>query len=194
MPNWCNNTVEINHPDKTRMYALVAAINEGRFCDHVIPVPEDLKITAGFLGDSDAQKELEIQTANNLDKHGYGNWYDFCVGKWGTKWDVDPYEPVEYDDQHDKNGITFGFDSAWAPPIGIYEELIDLGFTVRAYYYEPGMAFAGLWDNGGDDYYEIGGMTSDQVRDELPSALDEMFAIRQKMSEYEGENDEEDAE
>ena len=193
MPNWCNNTVEISHPDKAKMYALVEAINEGKFCNHVIPVPEDLQITAGFLGkDTPEQAELERKTAENVAKYGVGNWYDFCTSRWGTKWDVDAYEKVEFDDQWDKgNKITFGFDSAWSPPIGIYEELVEQGFSVRADYYEPGMAFAGIWEDGCDDFYEYGGMTSEQVAEEFPKDLDEMFAISESMAEWEAENAEE---
>ena len=193
MPNWCNNTVEISHPDKAKMYALVEAINEGKFCNHVIPVPEDLQITAGFLGkDTPEQAELERKTAENVAKYGVGNWYDFCTSRWGTKWDVDAYEKVEFDDQWDKgNKITFGFDSAWSPPIGIYEELVEQGFSVRAYYFEPGMCYAGIWEDGCDDFYEYGGMTSEQVAEEFPKDLDEMFAISESMAEWEAENAEE---
>lgn len=194
MPNWCNNTVEINHKDPAKMYALVEAINKGEFCKFVIPVPEELNIVAGSVGDTNDPKQIQLmeQTEANLKKYGYGNWYDFCVNEWGTKWDVNAYDKVEYDDQHDKRGITFGFDSAWSPPTGVYEALVEQGFEVRAYYYEPGMAYAGIWEDMGDDYYEFGGMTSDQVREDLPSALDEMFAISESMAEYEAENEEEE--
>ena len=77
MPNWCNNNVTISHQDTAKLEALAQAVNEGKFCNHVIPVPEDLQITAGFLGDGDAQKELERKTAENVAKYGHGNWYDF---------------------------------------------------------------------------------------------------------------------
>ena len=194
MPNWCNNTVEINHQDPAKMYALVEAINAGRFCNFAKPVPESLAIVAGCVGadDSPEQIALEEQERINFAQHGYKNWYDFCVNEWGTKWDVEAYDKVEYDDQHDKRGITFGFDSAWAPPTGIYDALMDQGFTVRAYYYEPGMCFAGIYDENGDDFYELGGMTSDQVREDVPSALDEMFCISESMAEYEAENADEE--
>lgn len=185
MPNWCNNNVTISHTDPAKMQALAEAINEGKFCDHVIPVPEDLKITAGFLGkDTPEQTELERKTAENVAKYGVGNWYDFCVNRWGTKWDVDAYEKVVLEG----NTVTFGFDSAWAPPIGIYEELVEQGFSVRAYYNEPGMAFAGIWEDGCDNFYEYGGYTSEQVAEEFPEDLDEMFAISESMAEYEAEN------
>ena len=45
MPNWCNNTVEISHKDRSKMEALVEAINKGEFCNHVIPVPESLHLS-----------------------------------------------------------------------------------------------------------------------------------------------------
>ena len=187
MPNWCNNTVEINHKDPAKMEALVAAVNEGKFFNHVIPVPESLSIVAGRVGEDTDPKQIDLEAQEKLNEaqHGYKNWYDFCVNKWGTKWDTDAYEPVEYDSEHDKNGVTFGFDSAWAPPCGVYEELMAKGYTVRAYYYEPGMAFAGIYDENGDDCYDIGGYTSETVKDAIPESLDEMFGISETMAEYE---------
>jgi len=189
MPNWCNNTVQINHEDPAKMYALVEAINEGKFLNYCRPVPEALQIVAGRVGDDNDPKQIELQkqTMNNLSVYGYATWYDFCVNEWGTKWDVDAYDKVEYDDQHDKNGITFGFDSAWAPPCGAMDYLVDQGFTVRLYYYEPGMAFAGIWEDGQDDCYDIGGYTSETVKEAIPEDLDEMFGISECIAEYEAE-------
>ena len=190
MPNWCNNTVEISHKDQSKMESLVASINEGKFCNHVIPVPESLHIVAGRVGDDTDPKQidLEAQEKANLEAHGYATWYDFCVNEWGTKWDVDPYNPIEFDSEWDKNNkITFGFDSAWAPPLGVYEALVEQGFAVRGYYYESGMCFAGIWEDGVDDFYEIPGNSVD-VAEELPTALDEMFCISESMADYEAEN------
>lgn len=185
MPNWCNNTVEITHKDPAKMSALVLAINEGKFCNFAKPVPEALHIVAGSVGDPEEQMKLEAQTELNRETYGYGNWYDFCVNEWGTKWDVDAYDTVEPADK-----ITFGFDSAWSPPIGVYEALVEQGFEVRAYYYEPGMAFAGIWEDGDDDFYELGGMSSERVKEDLPTALDEMFGISECIAEYEEEENE----
>jgi len=58
-------------------------------------------------------------------------------------------------------------------------------------YYEPGMAFAGRWYNGDDDYYEYGGMTADEIEDTLPPELDEAFGISQAVSEWEQEQEQE---
>lgn len=192
MPNWCNNNITITHSDSAKIQALAEAVREGKFCNHVIPVPEDLQIVAGRVGSDDnpEQQELERKTAENIQKYGVGNWYDFCTSRWGTKWDVDAYEPSEV--RVENNTITFGFDSAWAPPIGVYEELVEQGFEVRAYYYEPGMAYVGKWEDGVDDCYEYGGETSETVRDAIGEELDEMFGISESMAEWEEENSEEE--
>lgn len=188
MPNWCNNNVSIYHADTAKVEALAQAVREGKFCNHVIPVPEDLQIVAGRVGadDNPDQIELERKSAENIKKYGVANWYDFCVNRWGTKWDVEPYEPSDV--VVDQNMIEFGFDSAWSPPIGIYEALVEDGFEVVAHYYEPGMSYVGKWDNGYDECYDYSGETSKTVRDAIGEELDEMFGISEAMAEYEDED------
>ena len=182
MPNWCNNVVSITHSDPEKLRALVEAVNDKRFLNFVIPVPQELIDTvAGFPGE-DLREAHEAQEQANLKKYGVKNWYDFCVSRWGTKWDVDPYDPVEFDPA----GVTFGFDSAGSPPTGVYAALVEDGFSVTGFYYEPGMAFAGKWSaEDGDQYWEIGGMTSDEVRDMLPEDLDEVMCITENMEQWE---------
>jgi hypothetical protein len=185
MPNWCNNFVEVSHEDPAKIKALAEAMERGEFCEFVIPVPQELKDTvSGFHGDSDEQRKLEEQTARNVEKYGAGNWYDFCVNRWGTKWDVSCDGQVDI--HPDGQLVTASFDSAWSPPIGVYEELVEQGYGVRAYYYEGGMAYAGIWDNGSDDCYQDWG-DSQGAKDMLPEELDEFFAISESMAEYEEE-------
>ena len=81
--------------------------------------------------------------------------------------------------------MCIGFDTAWSPPIQAMEKLCELGFSVRLMYYEPGMAFCGIWEDGHDDYYDIGGMTSEQVLDDVPEELDQCFGISECIAEYE---------
>jgi hypothetical protein len=59
-------------------------------------------------------------------------------------------------------------------------------------YYEGGMAYAGVYEGGIDDYYEYGGMNSAGIAEELPSELDEAFGISESVAEYEAEQEEED--
>lgn len=184
MPNWCNNNITISHPDRSKMEALVEAIKDGKFLNHIIPVPKDLTDTvAGSMGEEHREAH-EAQQKTNVDKYGYANWYDFCVSRWGTKWDVDAYDPdsVVLDDN---NTVSFGFDSAWSPPTGIYEAMVEEGYSVEAYYYESGMGYCGVWQDGVDDCYEIGGMSSKEVRETIPESLDDMMCISECMAEYE---------
>ena len=189
MPNWCNNVVELAHEDPAMIERAKKAFTDGRLLDEFIPVPKSLHIVAGRVGANDDPKqiELEAQAKANLEAHGYKDWYDYCVNEWGTKWDVggDDYNKPQQDSP---NKITMSFDSAWAPPCAAYEKLLDLGFSVRAYYYESGMCFAGIWEDGNDDYYDLGGMDSEAVKEELPAVLDEMFCISESMAEWEEEN------
>jgi hypothetical protein len=188
MPNWCNNTLELLHEDPAMLERARVAFKEGRLCNEFVPVPESLHIVAGRAGadGEPSQVLLEQQEEANLAQHGYANWYDYCVNEWGTKWDVggDDLGPA----QDIPGGLIMAFDSAWAPPIQFYEKLMDLGFSVRASYYEPGMCFAGIWEDGDDDYYDLSDMNSEQVREQLPEHLDEAYGISECMAEWEEEN------
>ena len=195
MPNWCNNTLELSHEDPAMIERAKKAFADGRLLDEFIPVPKSLQIVAGRVGDDNDPKqiELEAQEKANLEAHGYKTWYDFCVNEWGTKWDVggnDYSEPQ----QDSPTKITMAFDSAWAPPVGAMDKLMDMGFSVRLYYYEPGMCFCGIYDEDGDNYFDISGMNSDQVAEDLPAVLDEMFCISEQIAEYEAEEAEENQE
>jgi hypothetical protein len=183
MPNWCNNHLTLTHKDPAMIQRAYDALERGEFLQEFIPVPESLKIVAGFVGDPEEQRKLEEATQRNKETLGYGNWYDYCVGEWGTKWDTG--ESGNNDIHPDGLMLTAGFDTAWSPPVRAYEKLEAQGFTVSAMYYEPGMAFCGVYEDGNDDYYEIGGMKSDEVANEIPSELDDMFCIVEQMQEYE---------
>ena len=180
MPNWCSNTLVLKHEEPAMIDRAVKAFKEGRLLDEFVPVPKDLQIVSGSVGDPDEQKLLEAQQKQNVERHGYKDWYDFCCNEWGTKWDVDCAEAFSKD-----GAIHTSFDSAWAPPIAFYEKLADLGYTVKAYYFEPGMNFAGIWEDGDDDYYDLSGMDSGDVQQQLPPELDDAFSISESMAEWE---------
>ena len=71
MPNWCNNVVELAHEDPAMLERAKDALNRGEFLNEFIPVPKDLQIVAGSVGDPVEQKKLEEDTARNLATHGY---------------------------------------------------------------------------------------------------------------------------
>jgi hypothetical protein len=186
MPNWCNNTLNIRHEDPAMIERAKAAFIKGEFLNEFIPVPADLQIVAGSVPVAE-EVEHKAKEESNREKHGYTNWYDFCVAEWGTKWDIGGGD-ASVDDI--EGGLMLGFDSAWAPPLAAYERLKEQGFEIIAYYYEPGMAFCGKWEDGCDDYYEYGGMTSEEIAEELPDDLDETFDISGQVAEWEAEDEE----
>ena len=192
MPNWCNNTLELHHEDPAMIERAKKAFADGKLLNEFVPVPESLHIVSGCVGakGSPEQNELEAKEEANRKEHGYATWYDFCVNEWGTKWDCGADgDHVELEEGQDNT--TLCFDSAWSPPMGVYQALMDQGFRVRAYYYESGMCFAGIVDENGDDYYDLGNMSSSQVAEDIPAELDEVFGISETIANYEEEEKDE---
>lgn len=132
MPNWCLNKLTVSHTDKAAMDRFVESYNKGTVCNEFLPMPSD-------IGDE---------------------WYNWCVNNWGTKWDIGADVGTEREEFHGLKATVVGneascsFDSAWAPPIGLYEKLDELGYKVHASYFEPGMCFCGIWTDGYDNYIE----------------------------------------
>jgi hypothetical protein len=177
MPNWCANTLTLEHEDPAMIARAKTAFAKGEFLHEFIPVPAEL---SEAVANASINEEM-------VAKYGYSSWYDFCVANWGTKWDVGGGDGSLQDIP---NGLMLTFDSAWSPPINAYARLIEQGFKVYATYYEPGMAFAGIWEDGMDDYYEYGGMSADEIEQQLPTELDEAYCISEQVAEYEEENEE----
>ena len=188
MPNWCNNNLTLEHDDPAMIKRAYDALERGEFLNEFIPVPESLKIVAGFVGDPDEQAKLEAATKRNVEVHGYGNWYDYCVGEWGTKWDCG--EQGASDIHPDGRMLHTFFDTAWSPPVAAYAKLEALGFRVNAQFYEPGMCFAGTYSDGSCDDINLEGMKADDIERDYPE-LDESFGISESIREYERENEEE---
>lgn len=120
-----------------------------------------------------------------------GEWdYGWCVENWGTKWDA---RVIDYFRDGD-NSISITFETAWGPPLTLYSYLYesDEGWEIDAYYNEPGMCFAGTWYNGSDDLYEYAELSADEIDEELPEELNEMYAIAQYKRDWEDEQDEQE--
>jgi len=183
MPNWCSNNLILEHEDPAMIQRAYDALERQEFLQEFVPVPQELKDTvSGAFGDPVEQAKLEAQTRANIEKFGYGNWYDFCVGEWGTKWDVG--EQGASDIHPGGKMLHTTFDSAWSPPVNAYEKLEALGFRVEAMFYEGGMGYAGSYEDGYDNTIELSGMSADDIEREYPD-LDECFGISESMREYE---------
>jgi len=192
MPNWCNNTLVIKHQDPAMITRAMKAFVEGKFLNEFVPIPESLHITSGRCGADDNPEQIALEAAqkSNIEVYGYKDWYDFSVNEWGTKWDVGDSDGIN---EVTENSLTVYFDSAWAPPLAAYDKIAELGFEIEALYDEPGMAFCGRWTNAsGDEYFEYGGMSSDQAEQELPKELNETFSIAENIAMMEAEQEEQE--
>jgi len=107
------------------------------------------------------------QLLNTILPNPSGDWdYEWSVNNWGTKWDAGVHDW----ERHDDNTIWVSFDSAWSPPIAIYEYMERNGYTVDAMYWEPGMAFCGRYVDGYDDCYEYDIADKESI-EQLPEEL-----------------------
>ena len=180
MPNWCDNQITITGPNSV-IDKIEKIANEekgaGGLLNFFHPMPKELEDTTA---DGSEDKKL-------LEKYGYSDWYGWACDNWSTKWDVNEFYGV--DRQGDT--ISFGFSSAWSPPIGAYENFLakNEDCSLKAYYYEGGCDFMGEWDNGSDDCYAPSDYKSDDDfwQDGVGSTLDDMFNITEPMAEYEAE-------
>jgi hypothetical protein len=121
---------------------------------------------------------------------GMTGWYWWRVNNWGTKWDISIHNYDWVDDYE----VRLGFDTAWSPPIAIYEAMQEQGIYVTASYYEPGMCFVGNWEDGEEDHFEYSHIEDpDELREYIGEYLDDYWNIsedaRMWLEEMKEEND-----
>jgi hypothetical protein len=185
MPNWCDNSIEIRHADPAMLDRVMKA--KDGFLMEFFPTPQPLIDTArGYFG-PDKEKEQQEQMEKNIKEYGYSDWYNWNVANWGTKWDVN-FDTINRVDDHCVSGT---FQSAWAPPLQAYDKLMELGFSIDATYDEPGMAFCGRWVNGDDQYIDYGGMSIQQMEENIDPDVDAQFGIIEMAKQMEKESEEE---
>ena len=79
------------------------------------------------------QSDFTLPMAEQLQFKG-GNWYDWNVRNWGTKWDVavgndDKYpdtELLEHESEGEDQWLVYKFNTAWSPPAPAMEKLSAL--------------------------------------------------------------------
>ena len=147
MPNWCSNTLSILAENSEAEHQLLD------FKTKAVLVYEEKHWT----GDEKTMLSLG-QLYPEPEYENEGDWYDWRIHHWGTKWDV--HAQLHCDS---KEYLVYDFDSAWSPPIEwlkvIAKKYPLLKFTLK--YDEPGMCFMGVTKARGDyfkdEYLEYGG-------------------------------------
>ena len=192
MPNWCNNNITIRGP-KAKLDKILEASKEQGLLDHFMPMPTELKETTA---DGSTRPELEK-------KYGFSDWYGWANNNWGTKWNVmkadfydeDPKVELTADENYEAS-LSFVFDTAWAPPLGAYENYLaeNEDVTIKAHYFEGGMDFMGVWEDYDDDCYTISEVSDDDFEtDTILRELDDFYNILESRAMYREEQKEEEA-
>ena len=191
MPNWCDNQITITGPnsviDKIEKIVKDDDSHENNgLLNFFHPMPKELE---GTTSPSSSSKKPQPMI------EGFDCWYDWRCHNWSTKWEVCEFYGVDRQYHSEQNEgestISFGFSSAWAPPINAYEKFLENNSdcSVRAFYYEGGCDFMGEWYDGVDDCYAPSDYksTDDFWQDGVGSTLDDTFNITESMAEYEAE-------
>lgn len=144
MPNWCGNVVIIQG-ESDEVQQLLNSVEDGNTAfslDKIIAMPEALR------GNSAPERDDDT-ASTNLKLYGAKDWYDWSNLNWGTKWNVDA--KIVYDNGENnplinsKRVVRIEFESAWAPPLPVYEVLAARwpNTNIYAAYDEPGADFSG---------------------------------------------------
>jgi len=198
MPNWCDNQLSITGPNSV-IDKIEKIIKEEKDTNGLLnffyPMPKQLEGTEA--GPPAKTKKEKLERARLQVEYGASNWYDWRTTNWSTKWEVCEFYGVDRQYHSEQNEgestISFGFSSAWAPPIGAYEMFLEKNeeCSLRAFYYEGGCDFMGEWYDGVDDCYAPSDYksTDDFWQDGVGSTLDDVFNITESMAEYEAEQE-----
>jgi len=114
------------------------------------------------------KKEIPQLTLEAMKPIPGGEWdYDWCVQNWGTKWDIEPQEHpnmeedwfIEYDEywagEQEKviKTMLYEFETAWSPPFGAIHGLAKTfpNLLITLTYSEAGIGFCGYQEWFKDD-------------------------------------------
>ena len=133
MPNWCNNTI-IFENDVEDNFQLIDSFRQPNPFHLIRPCPQELYANEAHIYGGKNAKQQDLLRDQLTRTYGYPNAYDWHVANWGTKWDAHAI---------DSDGLTFYFDTAWAPPLALYQYIAK---------HHPGARFDFSYEEGGCDF------------------------------------------
>jgi hypothetical protein len=148
MPNWCSNWVTFQNDDPKLIQKLAERFSqkEGEPFNFLRPQPEVLpqpkKTFIKSVGLDGEERDIDVSLPD---------WYAWRVENWGTKWEAAYPEIIEQSEKE----LKVNFDTAWGPPIALYEFLHENGWGIDAEYREENMGFEGRFVDGIDETWDI---------------------------------------
>lgn len=145
MPNYCKNvlTVKGSNEDLNEFARYIRSDERILDFEEIIPEPAwKLSPTGSF----NSQK-LDFGDGVVMD------WYEWRCTVWGTKWNLNKdYITIEPGDGE----IFYWFETAWAPPVGIIEELVKVftNLDIKCSFVEPYAQFYGQCGGHDGIYFE----------------------------------------
>ena len=145
MPNWCSNEVTIEGTKED-----MAKFVDECFTDFKgTPVLDFAKV----MPEPDYDKPKKDGTHNNgvqtEPSSVMPDWWNWRNDNWGTKWNLVPnhgggltmYDVVQSDDTY----TQLEFETAWSPPNGIYEAIVEKypDLDINWFYREDGVQLVG---------------------------------------------------
>jgi len=160
MPNWCYNTTTIRGSK------------------------EDIDKFEAFLTERNGENWFDYfaPTPKELENEG---WYEWNVSNWGTKWNVTCYQWERLNEE----SIHMVYDTAWSPPINLYDTIQSTGLTVESEYCEEGMGFVGQYIDGIDECYEYSDV---EDLDNIPDHLVENWNLHDNFESWDEEDENEE--
>ena len=169
MPNWCENVVRVHADTEGELQRFVAYVrdyNEDPKKDYpfsfnkILPLPSELQGIRSptqictpdeyheWIKEHQPTYEnggrpiTKVMSERFKKQYGVDNWYDWQTINWGTKWDITDENIFT---EIDGTTAEYRFDTAWGPPEGVYNHLVDAfpDHEINWYYHEPNMEMAG---------------------------------------------------
>lgn len=171
MANWCENILILRCNDPAQIQRAVKAYNKNRLLWEFFPAPNAV--------DSDSITDDWLQQ----------NWGSGSDGGKDVGRDDDDGQSVKV--SKTATLVSLSFLTRWTPPVKAMRALEAAGLSVELYYCDIGN-FCGLYTtDGGDQCYDIPDTVA-EVRETIPIAINEAFAIAEIVGEATGEEEEEE--
>lgn len=181
MPNWCENNMTLEVPNKHEADIIEAVLNQNEEVYEDFRKNYKAKDSNGlpFFGDKPMgllaylmpepnYEDTDKDVSEDKPAQTFPDWYTWRCSNWGTKWDIDIQDWHREDNEDGTVTFNFNFDSAWSPPIGVYETISNReGWKVYATYVEGGCSFFGYFEDGEDYCYDIATRTTTLAPDWL---------------------------